>query len=77
MDRKEIVIDMAQLPFNVVKGSDAAIKASRPLPGYLWFALDTRKIYYSDGEDFISMGGNSSIFFGTLTWPEDNPPDSD
>lgn len=68
---------MAQLPFNVVKGSDAAIKASRPLPGYLWFALDTRKIYYSDGEDFISMGGNSSIFFGTLTWPEDNPPDSD
>ena len=68
---------MAQLPFNVVKGSEAAIKASRPLPGYLWFALDTRKIYYSDGEDFISMGGNSSVFFGTLTWPEDNPPDSD
>ena len=63
--------------FNVVKGTEAQIKSNRPILGYLWFALDTRKIYYSDGKDFISMGGNSSVFFGTLTWPEDNPPDSD
>lgn len=63
------------LPFNVVKGTEASIKSCNPLPGYLWFALDTRKIYYSDGADFISMGGNSSIFYGTLTWAE--KPDSD
>ena len=65
------------IPFNVVKGSEASIKQCQPLQGYLWFALDTRKIYYSDGNDFISMGGNSSVFYGTLTWPEDSPPDSD
>lgn len=64
-------------PFNIVKGSEAAIKSCNPIKGYLWFALDTRKIYYSDGEDFISMGGNSSVFYGTLTWSEDNLPDSD
>ena len=64
-------------PFNVVKGTEATIKACNPLKGYLWFALDTRKIYYSDGEDFISMGGNSSVFYGTLTWSEDNLPDTD
>jgi len=65
------------IPFKVVKGSEASIKANNPLPGYLWFALDTRKIYYSDGSDFISMGGNSSVFYGNLTWPADNPPDTD
>ena len=64
-------------PFNIIKGSEASIKACNPLKGCLWFALDTRKIYYSDGEDFISMGGNSSVFYGTLTWSEDNLPDSD
>lgn len=67
----------SRLPFNIVKGPEAAIKASDPTKGYVWFALDTRKIYYSDGTDFISMGGNSSVFFGTLTWPEDSPPDTD
>ena len=66
---------MNDTPFNVVKGTEASIKACRPLQGYLWFALDTRKIYYSDGTDFISMGGNSSVFYGTLTW--DEKPDSD
>jgi hypothetical protein len=65
------------IPFKVVKGSEAHIKASAPLAGYLWFALDTRKIYYSDGTDFISMGGNSGIYYGTLTWPEDALPDTD
>ena len=65
------------IPFNVVKGSEAAIKSCDPKQGYLWFALDTRKIYYSDGSDFISMGGNSSVFYGTLTWDPDHLPDSD
>ena len=65
------------IPFNVVKGTEAAIKSCNPIPGYVWFALDTRKIYYSDGEDFISMGGNSSVFYGTLTWTDETRPDSD
>ncbi len=64
-------------PFNVVKGTEASIKSCRPIKGYLWFATDTRKIYYSDGVDFISMGGNSSVFYGTLTWGKDDQPDSD
>lgn len=68
---------MDLLPFNIVKGSEAAIKSCAPKPGYVWFALDTRKIYYSDGEDFISMGGNSSVFYGTLSWSEDDMPDTD
>jgi len=45
------------------------------MAGYLWFALDTRKIYYSDQDSFISMGGNSGFYYGNLEFTE--TPDSD
>lgn len=56
--------------FTPIRGTEAKILASTPTKGYVWFATDTKKIYYSDGEQFISMGGNSSIFYGRMILSE-------
>ena len=61
--------------FKPVRGTEATILATIPQKGYVYFATDTRKIFYSDGESFLSMGGNSGIYYGSLTF--DEPPDSD
>lgn len=57
---------MSDTPFRVVRGTEAKIKENTPHEGYVFFATDTQKIYYGDGREFISMGGNSSIHFGIL-----------
>ena len=54
------------VPFRPAIGTDAQIKMQEPSEGYVWFATDTKKIYYSNGESFLSMGGNSSIFYGIM-----------
>ena len=54
------------IPFRPAIGTDAQIQMQEPSKGYVWFATDTKKIYYSDGESFLSMGGNSSIFYGIM-----------
>lgn len=63
---------MAKLPFRPVIGTDAQIQRSDPSEGYVWFATDSKKIYYSDGNAFLSMGGNSNIFYGVMEL-EDTP----
>ena len=55
-----------KLPFRPVVGSDSAILNSNPSEGYVWFATDTKKIYYSDGSSFLSMGGNTGIYYGNM-----------
>lgn len=57
---------MNDTPFLPVRGLDADIKESEPINGAVYFATDTRKIYYSDGSSFISMGGNSGIYYGNM-----------
>lgn len=57
--------------FTPIRGTESQILASEPTKGYIWFALDTKKIYYSNGEEFISMGGNSSIYYGKMMLSEE------
>ena len=66
-----------KLPFRPVVGSNEAILNSNPREGYVWFATDTKKIYYSDGKSFLSMGGNTGIYYGNmeLTGNEDTDQD--
>ena len=54
------------LAFNPVIGLDAQILSKEPVAGYMWFALDSKKIYYSDGNSFLSMGGNTGIYYGNM-----------
>lgn len=66
-----------RLPFRPVIGTDSKILHSEPSAGYVWFATDTKKIYYSDGDSFLSMGGNTGIYYGNLTHPEDEDTDKE
>ena len=50
--------------FIPIRGTEAKILAEQPIKGAVYFATDTKKIFYSNGEEFLSMGGNSSIFYG-------------
>jgi hypothetical protein len=53
-----------RLPFRPVIGTNEQILKQVPQPGYVWFATDTKKIYYSDNNSFLSMGGNTGIYYG-------------
>ena len=67
-------------PFLPARGKEADILQSTPTNGMVWFATDTRKIYYSNGESFVSMGGNSGIYYGRMTLdytPEENEKEFD
>ena len=67
-------------PFLPARGKEENILKSTPINGMVWFATDTRKIYYSNGESFISMGGNSGIYYGQMRpaeTPEEGQKDFD
>ena len=57
---------MSDIPFSVYKGLENKILNSPKVLGAMYFATDTRKIYYCDGSSFISMGGNSGIYYGNF-----------
>ena len=60
-----------KLPFRVVQGTEAKITSSIPQDGYVYFALDTKRIFYGDSEKgFLPMGGNSGIYYGTFIPPD-------
>ena len=61
---------MNQEVFKPVRGTEASILATTPQKGYVYFAIDTRKIYYSDGESFLPMGGNTGVWYGTMEYGE-------
>lgn len=54
--------------FQVYRGKEQNILSKDAVNGGVWFALDSQKIYYSDGEDFIPMGGSSSVYYGNMTF---------
>ena len=66
---------MSGLRFTPVVGTDARIRSFGAAPGHVYFATDSKKIYYSDGESLLSMGGNTGIYYGNLTFEKE--PDSD
>ena len=54
--------DIAFVP---VKGTEEKIKSLTPQKGYLYFTTDTKKIFMEQDSELISMGGNSSVFYGS------------
>lgn len=49
--------------FQPVRGYYNVINSSARVEGKVYFAIDTRKIYYDNGEKLIPMGGNSGVFY--------------
>ena len=64
------MIERNAIPFQPVVGTEAKILAQTPTFGHVWFAKDTKKIYYSDGNSFLSMGGNTGVYYGIKEIPE-------
>lgn len=60
-----------KLPFQPVQGTEKFIKQTEPKNGYIYFATDTKKIYCGKNGEFISMGGNSGIYYGNRTLTDD------
>lgn len=56
--------------FKPVRGTEASILSQTPQKGYVYFALDTKKIFYSDGESFLPMGGNTGVWYGKMIYAE-------
>lgn len=70
-------MDNTKVPFQVVRGTEQAIIASCQSAngiypdGIVYFATDTRKIFYGNGTSSLTpMGGNSGIFYGMMQYSE-------
>ena len=64
---------MSGLLFTPVVGTDARIRSEgNGVCGHVYFATDSKKIYYSDGQSMMSMGGNTGIYYGNMR-PEKEP----
>ena len=63
------------IPFVPVVGTNEQILSQEPIAGRFSIATDTKKLYYSDGASFLSVGGNSGIYYGVKQIPEDTPSD--
>lgn len=66
---------MGKISFRPVRGLEAAIMTMGYNEGYVYFAVDTKKIYVdANGQEKIPMGGNSGIYYGRMVLEE--TPDS-
>lgn len=64
-------------PFRPVKCNQNDIDNKLdPVNGYVYFTLDTQKIFYGTGQEFLPMGGSSGIYYATKTFGEDDNSDT-
>lgn len=57
--------DQTAVPFRPVKCTEAALQSTEPVEGYVYFTIDTKKIYYGHNGKFLGMGGNSGFYYGS------------
>lgn len=61
-----------QIPFRPVRCSEKDFETMKtPTEGFVYFTTDTRKIYTGLNDKFVSMGGNSGIYYGNRPLAED------
>lgn len=58
-------------PFRPVRCLEKDLDEIKSTNGFLYFTLDTQKIYYGTGTSFLPMGGNSGIYYGTRQLTDD------
>ena len=61
--------------FRPVQGLEYNIKNSSPVDGYLYFATDTKKIFLAKEGNYLPMGGNSGIFYGSRELSDEEKED--
>lgn len=64
------------MPFRPVKCQQSDIDGKiTPINGYLYFTLDTQKIYFGTNSEFLPMGGSSGIYYTNKTFGEEASED--
>lgn len=64
-------------PFRPVRCNQSDIDDKLdPVNGYVYFTLDTQKIFYGTGSEFLPMGGSSGIYYTNKTFGEDASDDT-
>lgn len=78
---KEAVIDIPdgyketqKYPFRPVRCLEEDLTKIQPVDGFIYFTLDTQKIFYGTNNAFLPMGGNSGLFYAHKTF--DDPADT-
>jgi hypothetical protein len=57
-------------PFRPVRCNEADLEKIQPVNGFVYFTLDTQKIFYGTGTEFLPMGGNSGLFYAHKTFED-------
>lgn len=76
LDLKNILQSMGasenkEIAFRPVRCSEKQLSGKTAVDGFVYFTTDSKKIYCGVGENFVPMGGNSGIYYGTRTFTED------
>ena len=60
-------------PFQVAKGLENRILSNNDLKSSetLCFATDTKKIYLANQDEWLSMGGNTGIYYADADQPDE------
>ena len=64
-------MEETKISFRPVRCKESDLSKISPIDGYVYFTTDTQKIYCSQNNKFIPMGGNSGIYYGNRTFSED------
>lgn len=57
-------------PFKPVRCKESDLENIQPINGFVYFTLDTQKIFYGTGTEFLPMGGNSGLFYAHKTFED-------
>ena len=61
--------------FRPVQGSENDIINSSPVEGWLYFSTDTKRIFMVKDGEFLPMGGNSGIYYGSREMSDEEKED--
>ena len=60
-----------EVVFRPVRCTEKQLDGKEAIDGFVYFTTDTKKIYCGTGGEYLPMGGNSGIYYGTRTFSED------
>lgn len=56
-------LHQTEMPFRPVRCKESQLEKITPVNGYIYFATDAKKIFLGHNGEFLSMGGNSGIYY--------------
>lgn len=63
--------EQTNYPFRPVKCKQSDLEKQVPINGFLYFTIDSHKIYYGNNGEYIPMGGTSGVYYGMRPMTDD------